>query len=647
MEPRFSFNYDGIPFPELNCTVRQEGDDTVYTLPDGLELTCHVQREDDYGIVRWVNSWHNPTDHDSGRITDLYDCDITVPFDPDPPRTRRNRQSTWEPDMLRLWITEGANVSDTDHRLIPHRLWAGDSHHAHCEAGRSGYGTAPFFDVERRGHGILLAVGWSGQWQAYFDRTTDALRIRSGIMYTSFRLHPGESFRTSSVVLLEYRDGQAAAHNVWRRYLRERVSPIGQSGGARGTQCPFSAIFWGGISTEALLRRWQALFDAGLPFDYCWIDAGWYEPLRGTTTAEQSAQWMQTGSWEVSRYYHPDGYRDVTAFLKEHGVRFLLWFEPERVRVDRAWTAYRLGSDPNAQNGLAKLELDSVCEDMIRMTSEHIRDIPIDCYRQDCNIAPLDFWYCGDREQENGLEDRRGTTEIHYINNLYRFWDALLERFPHLLIDDCAGGGHRIDIELLGRSVPLWRSDFQCTWDACPEANQNQNAWAAWWYPYSGIGYGPTLGDLYSFRSAYTAGITVRTWEHADPEWEVGAMGEPLEWARVYFNEYASLRHYFSADFYPLILPTYENTTWIANQYHDTADDTGLILAFRRAMCPYGQATVRLGGLTPDQVYLFTDRDTGAQFSARGADLAAGLTLTIPNQRQSLLLTYHPVVKNG
>ena len=41
MEPRFSFNYDGIPFPELNCTVRQEGNDTVYTLPDGLELTCH------------------------------------------------------------------------------------------------------------------------------------------------------------------------------------------------------------------------------------------------------------------------------------------------------------------------------------------------------------------------------------------------------------------------------------------------------------------------------------------------------------------------------------------------------------------------------------------------------------------------------
>ena len=459
-------------------------------------------------------------------------------------------------------------------------------------------------------------------------------------MFTSFRLHPGESFRTSSVVLLPYANGQVSAHNAWRKYLRERVSPIGKNGGARGTQCPFSAIFWGGVSTEALLRRWQGILDAGLPFDYCWIDAGWYEPLCSTTTAEQSAQWIQTGSWEVSHFYHPDGYRDVTAFLREHGVKFLLWFEPERVRIDKHWTEYRLGSDPNAGDGLARLEQDNVCEDMIRMTSKLIRDIPVDCYRQDCNIAPLDFWYCGDKEQENGLEDRRGTTEIHYINNLYRFWDALLEQFPHLLIDDCAGGGHRIDIELLGRSVPLWRSDFQCTWDACPEANQNQNTWAAWWYPYSGIGYGPTLGDLYSFRSAYTAGMTVRTWEHADAEWEVGGMNEPLDWAKTYFTEYAELRHYFAADFYPLIQPTYESSTWIANQYHDSSDDTGLILAFRRALCPYAQATVQLGGLDPARTYLFTDRDTGAQFSACGADLAAGITLTIPHRRQSLLLTY-------
>jgi len=33
-----------------------------------------------------------------------------------------------------------------------------------------------------------------------------------------------------------------------------------------------------------------------------------------------------------------------------------------------------------------------------------------------------------------------------------------------LLIDNCASGGHRIDFEMLRRSVVLWRSD--CCWDA-------------------------------------------------------------------------------------------------------------------------------------------------------------------------------------
>ncbi|MBO5510364.1 MAG: alpha-galactosidase, partial [Clostridia bacterium] len=199
----------------------------------------------------------------------------------------------------------------------------------------------------------------------------------------------------------------------------------------------------------------------------------------------------------------------------------------------------------------------------------------------------------------------------------------------------------RIDIEMLSRSVPLWRSDYQCTWDCCPEVNQNSNMRAAWWYPYSGIGYGPTLGDTYSFRSAYTGGMTVRTWEHADPEWRVGGMNEPFDWAKKYFGEYARLRHYFAEDFYPLIPPSDINTTWVASQYHARSEGSGLILAFRRAMCPYEQAHVELGGIDRRRDYIFTNEDTGESFTVAGTTLLAeGLTLTIPEKRQSLLLTY-------
>ena len=79
-------------------------------------------------------------------------------------------------------------------------------------------------------------------------------------------------------------------------------------------------------------------------------------------------------------------------------------------------------------------------------------------------------------------------------------------------------------------------------------------------------------------------------------------------------------------------------------QRHDRADDSGLILAFRRAMCPYEQAHVEPGGLDRRKTYRFTNEDTGECFTVEGAELIdKGLTLTIPEKRQSLLLTYKTV----
>lgn len=435
---------------------------------------------------------------------------------------------------------------------------------------------------------------------------------------------------------------QTNAHNRWRRYIRDIVSPFGASGGQRGTQCPFSAIFWGGVSSETLIKRWQGLLEAKLPFTHCWIDAGWYEPLTAQTTNEQMAEWGKIGTWEVNRIYHPDGYLDVVDFLTRNQIQFQLWFEPERMdRTVGEWTKYLYKRSPEESKVLVALNEDAVCDAVIEKISSMITRLSIRCYRQDYNIRPLEFWRQTDARLPDG-EERKGITEIHYINNLWRFWDTLLERHPNLLIDNCAGGGHRIDIEMLSRSVPLWRSDYQCLWDACPEANQNQNASAAWWYPYSGIGFGPTLGDIYHFRSFYTNGMTVRTWEHVDPEWDVGGMNEPLNWAKKYFDEFDRLRPYFAEDFYPLIPASKENTTWIASQYHKPSDDSGLILAFRRAMCPYDRALVTLGGLDPEKDYCFTDEDTGRSFTESGARLMQdGLMLTILEKRQSLLLTYH------
>lgn len=635
--PAFSFSYNGIPFSQLEKKEEKTADGIRYTLPDGLIVTCSCKRYPKERVFWWVNRWENPTDHPSGLITDLWDCDVTLPFAPDPRPTRRDRQDTLEPTTLRVYETKGANVVQDDYSLSYTRLWEGDSLQSSCDAGRSAMKKSPYFDINRNQYGALFAVGWTGQWEVKIDRNHDSVRIRSGIEHArkGFYVAPGESFRTSSAAMMLYFRGQDEAHNRWRSFMRE-IAPVGPES-PRGKQTPFSAIFWGGVPTKNMMERWSRLFEQGFPFDTCWIDAGWYEPLRSETTATQSADWPRIGQWEVNRFYHPNGYRDLVAYLHEHGVGFMLWFEPERVnKTVSNWVETLPMPDPNSQNGLVALNKDAVCDAVIKMVSDKIRELSLSVYRQDCNILPLAVWLQSD------TENRCGMTEILYINNLYRFWDALLAQFPHLLIDNCAGGGHRNDIEMLSRSVPMWRSDYQCKWDCCPEANQMQNQAAALWMPYAGIGYGPTLGDLYSFRSAYCNGMTVRTWEHVDPEWEVGASGEPMEWAKKYFAEYNEIRHYFAKDYYPLVPFSRENSSWSASEYLDTDTHSGVILAFRRAACPFDEVTVKLGGLYLSRRYEFTDVDTGETYSATGYELRThGIRLRIDSPRKSLLLKFH------
>ena len=57
--------------------------------------------------------------------------------------------------------------------------------------------------------------------------------------------------------------------------------------------------------------------------EYMWIHAGWFE-----------GRWPDgVGNWFVRKDGFPDGLRPLTDAFKEMGMKFLLWFEPERVHV--------------------------------------------------------------------------------------------------------------------------------------------------------------------------------------------------------------------------------------------------------------------------------------------------------------------------
>jgi alpha-galactosidase len=127
----------------------------------------------------------------------------------------------------------------------------------------------------------------------------------------------------------------------------------------------------------------------------------------------------------------------------------MVWFEPERVRPGTqifnehpGWLLKLQGNDNylfDLGNPEARLWLTNHISDIIKNEG-------IDYYRQNFNMYPYPYW------NEYDKTGRIGIHEIRHIEGLYAFWDSLLIRFPNLLIDNCASGGRRIDLETTSRS---------------------------------------------------------------------------------------------------------------------------------------------------------------------------------------------------
>jgi alpha-galactosidase len=85
----------------------------------------------------------------------------------------------------------------------------------------------PYFNLQRPGGGIIMAVGWPGQWEASFTRDRErSVRIVAGQQLTRLYLKPGEEIRTPSITLLFWQgDDVVRAQNLWRSWYVAHVLP--------------------------------------------------------------------------------------------------------------------------------------------------------------------------------------------------------------------------------------------------------------------------------------------------------------------------------------------------------------------------------------------------------------------------------------
>jgi len=237
-------------------------------------------------------------------------------------------------------------------------------------------------------------------------------------------------------------------------------------------------------------------------------------------------------------------------------------------------------------------------------------------------MDPLPFW------RANDAEDRQGITEIRHVEGYLAYWDELIRRHPGMLIDSCASGGRRNDLETLRRAVPLLRSDYIME----PIGNQCHTYALAPWFPFYGTGSSKT--DTYLVRSTLCPHFTA-CWDQRE---------ESLDWANLkrLIDQWKTFAPNYFGDYYPLTPYTLKDSDWIAWQFDRAEDGTGMVQAFRRPNSIYMTAQLPLCGLEPDARYAVTDVDSPdarMEFSGREL-LSSGLPVTMAEKPSSVVYLY-------
>jgi alpha-galactosidase len=248
----------------------------------------------------------------------------------------------------------------------------------------------------------------------------------------------------------------------------------------------------------------------------------------------------------------------------------------------------------------------------------------IDLYRQDYNIDPLGHW------RQKDSPDRQGITENFYVQGYLAYWDGLLRRHPDMLIDSCASGGHRNDLETLRRSVPLLRSDYIFE----PVGQQGHTYGMASWVPFFGTAVSPPAKyDPYTYRSHMCP--------HNTACFDVRDRKLDYKLIRRLDAEWRRIAPFYFGDYYPLTPYSVGEDAWLAWQFHDSSKGEGVVQAFRRSGSIFFGARFPLRGLDPEARYEIQDLDAPGTTVKTGKELAeGGLRVEIPERPGAAVLLY-------
>ena len=182
------------------------------------------------------------------------------------------------------------------------------------------------------------------------------------------------------------------------------------------------------------------------------IDAGWYTP--------SVADWYHTaGNWDVSMERFPQGLKPIRDRAHEKGMLFGLWMDADRIgaksRIAREhpeWVAVAYNGEKRLGD-LLDLSNPAAAAWMEEQISRVFVENEVEFYKLDHNTTLTAH---GQSERDGFIE----STAWRHNEALYAIYGRLRERFPHVIFQNCAGGGGRTDLGLMRFFADTLTSDW-------------------------------------------------------------------------------------------------------------------------------------------------------------------------------------------
>ena len=309
---------------------------------------------------------------------------------------------------------------------------------------------------ETNGELIAGTLGWSGNFRFLFEvDEKGSLRIISGInpFASEYSIQPGKPFKTPSFIFTYSNQGKGLAS----RNLHHWAANYG--------------IMDGKEPRLTLLNNWETTYfnfnepkltgllndTKKMGLDLFLLDDGWF-----ANKYPRNDDRAGLGDWQENKAKLPDGLGYLVRKADSTGVKFGIWIEPEMVNPKSE--LYENHPDwilklPNRPENYYRNQL------VLDLTNPKVQDFVFNVIDGMLTKYPgIAFikWDCN-RMMTNAysvyLKDKQSQLYVDYVNNLYSVLERFRQKYPHLPVMLCSGGGGRVDYGALRYFTEFWASD--------------------------------------------------------------------------------------------------------------------------------------------------------------------------------------------